>query len=1009
MDKYEFKLRSEEIDKLMEHQKYADAVRLADTIDWKRVKSTTTLAKIAELYKLNKRYDDCYEILELAYDRNPNNRNVVYSLCEICLELGDIVEAIEYFKAYASLAPKDPGVYMLRYRIYEAQNVGYEERIELLEELKKKDRIEEWEYELAYLYHRAGFATKCVEECDELILWFGEGPYVVKAMELKMLHEPLTPSQQEKYDRRNEEKIQIAAQAAKERNTGEMDLDDDFRVKTIDMSKFNTMNLQAELAENLKEYIDDEPQPVQYMGENREDQKVYHNTIPADAQEVFFADQTADMRYQIPTPVSAAAATPEMEAFKESFAQGYVGVEPPQSMGQLIEDLDEGTREIPVGAVVGAVPPSPMAGMDTARVQTRDVQEIHFEEPAYAAAEIPGQQTFMSNTQQMVALGTTGAYERLLAQEMDGQISLAHIQEEKVVEKQITGQLNIQDIIADWEKMKKEREQKMQADVHQKMLEQTGEIFSRFDEDSKTGILASLEDPSVLDTINGTASATVMKGLENHAKQVIMPGVQKNVEEEAVVQAAEDAAEAVPVADTVVMEEQPVIEELTEELIETAAEEIPEVEASVVNEVSSDTGIMEQTIVSQFTGELSTTGATMDTVIIAESVVADVANEDVSIAEETAEEAAQEAEAEVAEEITYSENAVVTEEVTYAEASEVPTEEPAVPEEIPTEEPVVSEESPAEEPVDFVSTGEGNFYGSVTAAIPGGIWKEVEGITEEAESQEENPAEEYNMQEQDDVASEEEQEMTEHKDLTEDEKALFKPFLYSKKMKKQILDTLEKITLAAYVGNVVITADSHDTSLELAKLIVSYVRMGDDNFSGNVAKIDAEKLNKKDMSNVFAKLVNGALLVENAGKLSSQTMRGILQELNQETNGIIVILMDKKRAMDTLMGRGAVIGEFFNARIDVLSMNVDMLVTYAVRYVYEKGYSVDDMGRLALYKRISEMQAGNHTVTIAEVKEIMDDAMHRADKGGLSKMASIITRKRYDENGLIVLKEKDFE
>ena len=265
------------------------------------------------------------------------------------------------------------------------------------------------------------------------------------------------------------------------------------------------------------------------------------------------------------------------------------------------------------------------------------------------------------------------------------------------------------------------------------------------------------------------------------------------------------------------------------------------------------------------------------------------------------------------------------------------------------------------------------------------------------------------MQDQEDVVSEEDQEMAEHKDLTDEEKDLFKPFLYSKKMKAQILDTLEKITLAAYVGNVVITSDSKETSLQLAKLIVSYVRMGDDNFSGNVAKIDAEKLNKKDMSNVFAKLVNGALLIEDAGKLNSQTMRAMLQELNQEANGIIVILMDKKRAMDTLMGRGAVISEFFNARIDVLSMNVDMLVTYGIRYVYDKGYSVDDMGRLALYKRISEMQAGNHTVTIAEVKEIMEDAMYSANKGGLSKMASIIMRKRYDENDMIILKEKDFD
>lgn len=996
MDKYEFKLRSEEIDKLMENQKYADAVRLADTIDWKRVKSATTLAKIAELYKINKRFDDCYRILEFAYDRNPSNRNVVYSLCEICIETGDIVEAIEYFKEYASLAPRDPGVYTLRYRIYEAQNVGFEERIELLEELKKKDRLEEWEYELAYLYHRAGFATKCVEECDELILWFGEGPYVVKAMELKMLHEPLTPSQQEKYDRRNEEKIQIAAQAARERNTGEMDLDDDFRVKTIDMSKFNTMNLQAELAENLKEYIDDEPKPVQSVGENREDQKVYHNTIPADAQEIFFADQTADMRYQIPTPQSAAEATPEMEAFKESFAQDYVGMEPPQSMGQLIEDLDEGTQEIPVEAVVGAVPMAPVVNGDTARIHTRDVQEIHFgDEGETVAEEIPGQQSFISNTQRMAPVtGNAGAYERLLAQEMDGQISLANLQEEKVVEKQITGQLNIQDILADWEKLKKEREQKMQEDVRQNVLQHTGQIFTRFNEDSKTGILASLEDPSVLDAINGSASATVMKGLDNHAKQVIVPG-SKTVEDALAEELAEpvkkENIESEPVTD-------PIIEELTEEMIETAAEEIPEARATVVAGALDETGVLNQTIVSQFTGELSTTAGAMDTVIIAESVVTDIESA-AAAAEATAVVATAEA---VAEGV-----AAVAGDSTYI-AEEVVEENTDVVENIVDE--IVEDtenEVPAEEMTPSI---EGNFYGSVTAAIPGAIWKEVDGLVEDGEEiQEETPVEEYNMQDQEDVVSEEEQEMAEHKDLTDEEKDLFKPFLYSKKMKAQILDTLEKITLAAYVGNVVITSDSKETSLQLAKLIVSYVRMGDDNFSGNVAKIDAEKLNKKDMSNVFAKLVNGALLIEDAGKLNSQTMRAMLQELNQEANGIIVILMDKKRAMDTLMGRGAVISEFFNARIDVLSMNVDMLVTYGIRYAYDKGYSVDDMGRLALYKRISEMQAGNHTVTVAEVKEIMEDAMHSADKGGLSKMASIIMRKRYDENDMIILKEKDFD
>lgn len=946
MDKYEFKLRSEEIDKLMEQQKYADAVRLADTIDWRRVKSASTLAKIAELYKLNKRFEECRDLLEMAYDRNPGNRNVVYGLCEISLEFGDIVEAIEYFKEFAKLAPRDTGVYTLRYRIYEAQNVGYEDRIELLEELKKKDRIEEWEYELAYLYHRAGFATKCVEECDELILWFGEGPYVIKAMELKMLHEPLTPSQQEKYDRRNEEKIQVAAQAAMERNTGEMDLDDDFRVKTIDMGKFNTMNLQAELAENLKEYINDDPEPIQPVGTNREDQLVYHNTIPADAQEVFFADQTADMRYQILAPVNVAEATPEMEAFRESFAQDYVGTEPPQSMGQLIEDLgEEATEEIPVEEVVKAA-----VVTDTARMQTRDVQEIRFEDDmVLEGVEVNPQVS--ANTAPVDAVSKApSAYERLLAQEKDGQISLATLPEERVVEKQITGQLNIQDILADWEKMKKEREQKMQENVRQKVLEQTGQIFTQFDESSKTGILASLEDPSVLDRMEIPVSDTVMKGLENHAKQVILPDSMKKEEKipetEEVIAEVEEISEILEVeAEEEVVdveeiaEEIPVVEELTPELIESVVEDTTTI-ASVVTPIDETAEIDAETIVSQFTGEISTTSGEQETVVIAESVV----SEDI------------------------------------------------------------------EAPTDFAANGEGNFYGSVTAAIPGSIWKEVDGVIEDTEEiREESAVDEFNMQEQDDVASDDEQQADTNKDLTEDEKELFQPFLYSKKMKVQILDTLEKITLAAYVGNVVITADSDKTALQLAKLIVSYVRKCDDNFSGNVAKIDAEKLNKKDMGNVFAKLVNGALLVEDAGKLSSQAMRSMLQELNQEANGIIVILMDKKKPMDTLMGRGAVIKEFFNARIDILSMNVDMLVTYGIRYVYDKGYSVDDMGRLALYKRVSEMQAGNHTVTIAEVKEIMDDAMHSANKGGLSKLTSIIMRKRYDENDLIILKEKDFD
>ncbi len=200
MDKYEYKVRSEEISKLIDKEKYAEAVKIADTIDWRRVKSVTMLLRIAALYRVSRRNDDSREMLLLAYDRYPTNRSVVHSLCELSIEMEDVVSAVEYYKQFVKLAPKDSGVYTLRYRILEAQEVSLEERIEVLEELKKKDYQEEWAYELAYLYHRIGLATKCVEECDDIILWFGDGPYVMKAMELKAMHVPLTNIQQKNYD-----------------------------------------------------------------------------------------------------------------------------------------------------------------------------------------------------------------------------------------------------------------------------------------------------------------------------------------------------------------------------------------------------------------------------------------------------------------------------------------------------------------------------------------------------------------------------------------------------------------------------------------------------------------------------------------------------------------------------------------------------------------------------------------------------------------------------------------
>ena len=202
MDKVEYKLRSDEIKKLIQQKDFAQAAEIADTIDWRRVKSVMMLCTISDVYKMNRRYENAKDLLLLAYDRRPGGRSIVYSLCELCLRTGDLVQAMEYYKEFVNVAPKDPGRYILQYKIYEDQDVSLEERIEVLEELKKHDYREKWAYELAYLYHRVGLATRCVEECDEMIACFGDGEYVVKAMELKMLHQPLTAEQQRVYDHR---------------------------------------------------------------------------------------------------------------------------------------------------------------------------------------------------------------------------------------------------------------------------------------------------------------------------------------------------------------------------------------------------------------------------------------------------------------------------------------------------------------------------------------------------------------------------------------------------------------------------------------------------------------------------------------------------------------------------------------------------------------------------------------------------------------------------------------
>lgn len=542
MDKNEYKIKADEIKALIAQGEYQQAAEIADSIDWRRVKSVMMLCTISDLYKINRRYEDSRDILLLAYDRHPGGRTIVYSLCELSIKLEDYVIAIEYYKEFVQIAPKDTGRYILQYKLYQAQDVSLEERIAVLEELKAKDYREKWAYELAYLYHRVGLATKCIEECDELILWFGEGKYVVKAMELKMLHQPLTSEQQGKYDSRFEpepyaqdsepyyqgqepvyeeeqgqeyypeaayeetepeqtsaaEQAQEAAQPVDLLRAPTIRLPSDeieIQVKTMDVGQYNTINLQKELAEGLREVLEEDGEShdaitrsiiAPMMEEDGEEQAAETGTPAMEekyGQEIEEEQTETEVFFGATGEIGSAGAMDMSESSGEILTQEEIYTQEPLVETEDEEPVEEESAgEEPRGESVEE--PAGETGGEPEQGADREAAAP----PEDRTAAIVMEQLRMQN------MGVEPPREMagVLSMESDGQISLVVPESEKV-EKQITGQMRIEDILAEWERMKRDNEEKRREAIHQKVLRQTGPMFTAFEESIRDGLLEQLE------------------------------------------------------------------------------------------------------------------------------------------------------------------------------------------------------------------------------------------------------------------------------------------------------------------------------------------------------------------------------------------------------------------------------------------------------------------------------------------------------------------------------------
>ncbi len=864
MDKFEYKASADEIKALIAEGEYAEAAKIADKIDWRRVRSVMMLCTISDLYKINRRFQESKDILLLAYEKHPTGRLIIYSLCELCIKMGEYDQASEYYKEFVQIAPRDTGRYVLQYRLYEALDVSIEERIAILEEFKKREPREKWVYELAYLYHRIGLTTKCVEECDEMFLWFGEGRYVIKALELKALHQPLSPEQQEKYDAYIEgrsagenvdEELEVEEQpdesaedveALEETDYGETGFygeEEDVlaapttelpEVKPVDVGQYNTINLQMALAESMKEVLDDGDDVSRGVQESEDEADM--------SEDMGEFEETADFSGDAEETASEETyEAGEAETFEEPevpiknepipFEEPRERKPQPSITDTIIAPLLEETAKLPN-----------INALNEEELQTASEEIVQDDTVAFDAQKIIEEMTREAERlqarairEQALAASKPTEYDKYLAQEYDGQISFVLPDAEKV-EKQITGQLSIDDIMAEWEQLKKDNQEKRMEDVRQHIMAQTGSLFANFDEATKNGLLEELEKAFM---------AAIMKESSKnpHVKKVVFP------------------------------------------------DDMPEREVSVKKAEPAPARKEEQEPVWE--------------------------PEDTDTLED-------------------------------ADTKETDVQKPAG--------------KPAREAAPAQEAGE-------------------------ADSGEETAKD---------------------RELSPEEQELFGKFVHQRKSKKQLIHVLDNMSLASCTGNIIITGEEEVTTISLAKALIREMQYNDSNFSGKVAKIEGHVLNKKDVEATFSKMDNGALIIVEAAKLKAATVASMVKVLEKENMGLLALLVGTKTELNELLSKHSALANSFNLRVDIEPLDNEALVAYAKQYAEEMEYSIDEFGILALHTRIADRQTSDHEVTLSEVKDLVDEAIEYANKKTPKHFMDILLAKRYDEEDMIILREKDF-
>ncbi len=1021
MANYDYKIKFQELKNLWDARDFEEAAKLADTIYWEKVNKVKLLCNGSDVYRKVKRYEDAIRLLEMANEQNPDSKEINYSLCELYIKTDNLIAARECYKTFLRIAPRDERRYLLQYLIYVMQDVRLEERVEVLEEYKSRAFRPKWVYELANLYHRLGLDTKCVEICDELFITEGDGKYVCQALELKQsVHAPLNAAQQAVLDRRfgapvpapapapvQEEPAygpgssrpgdrrmyayetpaapaqgydvngktreipnvnaqedagnlpeitpeeQEAADALGQTRIFSAVHPDEIEVPQVNVGEYNTMDLQRALAEGVQEYLGDR--------EDDEDPgdavtKAILSPMLENTDSMDLPDLEDPTESEIRESLGNESEAPAREDYGDS--EDYAG---PDS--DLQELTAEGSRPVPTRndvffgntGEIGDVSPKtvfPEGKGPGTRDVTSTLKDPLTPEELEAARERSQVRSEALSAQPPEEIA------EVLTQEADGQIGLV-MPENPVLTKQITGQLTIEDIMLEWERMKKESEDRTRQQYHEKVKEQTGKMFTAFEQAVLNDVYERIGKETHEDVERERAAR--MERAKPHGNRVVMPEEEVYPDEIT----PEDQVEELAEIEGEGVYDAPEGEEYYDETGEETYEE-----TYVEDEVFFDRETGEEYAPEEETGEVPAEGE--------EVYEEEYASEDyMPEGEVTYEEQA--AEEELPEVEIYQEPEEIYEEAPEVEAYEEPAEEASAEAETPVE------SAPAQDEI------------AARAAAADDTDNEM-SLEERIEARAAQ-----------DMANRPEPENGAPRQLSDEERERFGAYIQTKLARRQLTETLDCVSMAPYTGNVIISGDEGTDMLTLATGILQEVKESDGNFTGKVAKITGSNLDSDKVEQTLTHLANGGLIITEASQMAPETVSELTRLLERETPGIVVILTDHHRPLRELMHQYPDLSRSFNGFVEVKAMSDKELMDFGKKYAAMRKCSISEMGVLALATAIHSLQTNDHAVTVSEVVDMIDRAIAHAKRKSPGNLFGGMTKKRYDGDGLLILKEKDFQ